>query len=70
MYKRNLEKANVLYEYLDQSELFYGTVNKKDRSLMNVTFKTDSEELNKKFIAEAKKVGLVNLSFGSIYETV
>jgi len=61
MYKKNLKKANLLYDYLDQSNLFKGTVNKEDRSLMNITFKTNSEDLNKKFIAEAKNHDLVNL---------
>jgi phosphoserine aminotransferase len=61
MYKRNLEKANLLYDYLDQSELFHGTVQKADRSLMNVTFKTESDDLNKLFIKQAKEAGLVNL---------
>jgi phosphoserine aminotransferase len=61
MYQRNLEKANLLYNYLDDSKLFKGTVNKKDRSLMNVTFVTDSEEINDRFIKEATSAGLVNL---------
>ncbi|MDY0317538.1 MAG: 3-phosphoserine/phosphohydroxythreonine transaminase [Candidatus Izemoplasmatales bacterium] len=61
MYKRNLEKANLLYDFLDNSKLFKGTVAKKDRSLMNVTFVTDSEEINDRFIKEATQAGLVNL---------
>ncbi len=61
MYKANLKKANLLYDYLDQSKMFSGTVARKDRSLMNVTFVTGSEELDKKFINEAKAKGLVNL---------
>ncbi len=61
MYKKNLEKAKILYDYLDASKMFHGTVRKADRSLMNVTFVTDSEELNAKFIAEAKERGLVSL---------
>lgn len=59
--KRNKEKAALLYDYLDQSELFYGTVERHDRSLMNVTFKTDDDELNGRFVKEAEAKGLVNL---------
>ncbi len=61
MHKRNLEKAYILYDFLDSSEMFHGTVNPEDRSLMNVTFVTDDENLNKKFIEEAKANGFVNL---------
>ncbi|PKK95184.1 MAG: 3-phosphoserine/phosphohydroxythreonine aminotransferase [Tenericutes bacterium HGW-Tenericutes-5] len=61
MYKKNLEKANLLYDFLDNSKLFKGTVAKKDRSLMNVTFVTDSEEINDRFVKEATAAGLVNL---------
>ena len=59
--KRNQTKAALLYEYLDNSRLFSGTVKKKDRSLMNVPFVTGKKELDEKFIAEAEKEGLVNL---------
>ncbi|NLO97320.1 MAG: aminotransferase class V-fold PLP-dependent enzyme, partial [Peptococcaceae bacterium] len=61
MKKRNEEKAKILYDYLDSSKLFKGTVVKKDRSLMNVPFVTGSDELDAKFIEEATKIGLVNL---------
>ncbi|MCK4551874.1 MAG: 3-phosphoserine/phosphohydroxythreonine transaminase [Tenericutes bacterium] len=61
IYQKNLKKANLLYDTLDGSKMFSGTVRKEDRSLMNVTFASNSEELNKKFIAEAKENGLVNL---------
>ena len=61
MYQKNLKKANLLYDFLDNSDIFNGTVRKEDRSLMNVTFASKSEELNKKFISEAKEHGLVNL---------
>jgi phosphoserine aminotransferase len=61
IYKINLEKANLLYDYLDQSKMFYGTVDKKSRSLMNVTFKSISEALDEKFIKEAKAAGFDNL---------
>ena len=59
--RRNREKAAVLYDFLDASRMFRGTVVKKDRSLMNVPFVTDSDDLNKKFIAEAEAAGFVNL---------
>ena len=57
----NEEKAKVLYDFLDQSEMFTGTVRKEDRSLMNVPFVTGDDDLNKKFIAEATAAGFVNL---------
>ena len=57
----NEKKAKVLYDFLDGSELFKGTVEKKDRSLMNVPFITGSEELDAKFIKEATAAGFVNL---------
>ena len=61
MKKRNEEKAAILYDYLDNSTMFKGTVRPEDRSLMNVPFVTDSDELNAKFIAEATANGLVSL---------
>ena len=61
MRERNVEKANLLYDYLDNSSMFRGTVVPEDRSLMNVPFVTDSDELNAKFVKEAEKAGLVNL---------
>lgn len=60
--KINVEKANILYDYLDSSDFFKGTVVKEDRSLMNVPFLSPSDELNKKFIAEAAEAGFVNLA--------
>ncbi|SCX90247.1 phosphoserine aminotransferase apoenzyme [Lachnospiraceae bacterium XPB1003] len=57
----NEEKAKVLYDFLDESAMFKGTVRREDRSLMNVPFITDSEELNAKFIAESKAAGFENL---------
>ena len=57
----NEKKAAVLYDFLDRSKLFKGTVEKKDRSLMNVPFVTGNEELDKKFIAECTKNGFVNI---------
>ena len=61
MKKLNEKKAKILYDFLDNSKLFKGTVEKESRSLMNVPFVTGSEELDKKFIDEAKKEGLVQL---------
>ncbi len=57
----NEKKAKILYDFLDESKMFRGTVEKKDRSLMNIPFVTDSDELNAKFIKEAKAAGFVNL---------
>ena len=70
MKKRNEEKAKILYDYLDSSKLFYGTVEKESRSLMNVPFIVNpnvikdpakKEELEAKFVKEAKEAGLENL---------
>jgi phosphoserine aminotransferase len=61
IYEHNKKKASLLYDYLDQSKMFKPTVVKKDRSLMNVTFNTGNDDLNKKFIEQAKANGLVNL---------
>lgn len=62
MEKRNREKAAMLYDYIDSSSLFKNPVAKEDRSIMNVVFVTGDAELDKKFVAEAKAEGLVNLS--------
>ena len=61
MKKHNEEKAAILYNFLDESNLFKGTVVKEDRSLMNVPFITGDKDLDAKFVAEAKKAGLENL---------
>lgn len=61
MKARNEKKAKLLYDYLDNSRLFKGTVVKEDRSLMNVPFVTGNEELDAKFVKEAKEAGLENL---------
>ncbi|MCR4584964.1 MAG: 3-phosphoserine/phosphohydroxythreonine transaminase [Lachnospiraceae bacterium] len=61
MKKHNEEKAKILYDFLDESSLFKGTVVKEDRSLMNVPFVTGSEELDAKFVKESKAAGLENL---------
>lgn len=61
MKEYNEKKAAILYDFLDSSELFQGTVVKKDRSLMNVPFITGNEELDALFVKEAKKAGFENL---------
>lgn len=61
MKEHNEKKADILYRFLDQSKLFRGTVEKKDRSLMNVPFVTDNAELDAKFVKEAEAAGFVNL---------
>ena len=61
MKERNEKKAKILYDFLDESRLFRGTVEKKDRSLMNVPFVTGDEELDALFVKEAKAAGFVNL---------
>lgn len=61
MKERNEKKAEILYNFLDSSEMFKGTVVAEDRSLMNVPFVTDSEDLNAKFIKEAADNGFINL---------
>ncbi|MEG0228075.1 MAG: 3-phosphoserine/phosphohydroxythreonine transaminase [Lachnospiraceae bacterium] len=57
----NEKKAKILYDYLDTSKLFHGTVEKKDRSLMNVPFVTGNEALDAAFVKEAKEAGFENL---------
>ena len=61
MKEYNEKKAKILYDFLDGSKLFRGTVRKEDRSLMNVPFVTGSEELDAKFVKEAKEAGFENL---------
>ncbi len=61
MKKINEKKAGMLYDFLDNSKLFRGTVVKEDRSLMNVPFVTDDDELNALFVKEAEQAGFVNL---------
>lgn len=61
MHEKNVKKAELLYDFFDNSKMFKGTVVPKDRSLMNVPFVTDSDDLNAKFIKEAKAAGFVNL---------
>lgn len=61
MHEINKAKAAKLYDFLDNSKLFKGTVEKDSRSLMNVPFVTGDKDLDAKFVAEAAKAGLVNL---------
>ena len=58
---KNVAKAKLLYDFLDQSKMFKNTVNPEDRSLMNVTFVTGSDELDAKCVKEAAEQGLINL---------
>ena len=57
----NEKKAAILYDYLDSSKMFNNPVVKEDRSIMHVTFVTESDELNAKFVADAAAAGFVNL---------
>ena len=61
MRRRNVEKADILYGYLDSSKVFHNQVIKKDRSIMNATFVTGDPELDARFVAEAAQAGFVNL---------
>ncbi|MDY2938911.1 MAG: 3-phosphoserine/phosphohydroxythreonine transaminase [Fusicatenibacter sp.] len=61
MKQRNEEKAKILYDFLDESKLFHGTVVPEDRSLMNVPFVTGNAELDAKFVKESKEAGFENL---------
>lgn len=61
MAERNIKKANVLYDFLDNSKLFKGGAREDSRSIMNVTFVTGNEELDAKFVKEATAAGFVNL---------
>jgi phosphoserine aminotransferase len=61
MEKINREKAAVLYDYLDNSKLFKGTIEKPYRSLMNIPFVTSSEQINEEFLKKATAAGFINL---------
>ena len=61
MKEKNEKKAKILYDFLDESKLFHGTVEKDSRSLMNVPFVTGNADLDAKFVKEAKEAGLENL---------
>ena len=57
----NEKKAGLIYDFLDSSSMFRATVQGKDRSLMNIPFVTGNDELDAKFVAEAKKAGFINI---------
>jgi phosphoserine aminotransferase len=57
----NEKKCSILYDFIDNSKMFNNPVKKSDRSMMNVTFVTESDELNAKFVKEATEAGFVNL---------
>ena len=61
MKQRNVEKAQLLYDFLDQSALFKATARKEDRSIMNVPFVTGDADLDAKFVAEAKAAGIESI---------
>jgi len=61
MKKRNMAKAKLLYDYLDTTDFYSTHVVPKDRSMMNVTFRTASDELDAKFVSESKAAGMANL---------
>jgi phosphoserine aminotransferase len=61
MQELNEKKAGLIYDFLDSSKLFKGTVVKEDRSLMNIPFVTGSDELDAKFVKEATAAGFINL---------
>ncbi len=61
MKELNEKKAKILYDFLDSSEMFKGTVVPEDRSLMNVPFVTGDTDLDAKFVAEAKEAGFINI---------
>ena len=61
MKKKNEEKASILYDYLDQTTFYKCAAEKDSRSMMNVTFRTGNEELDAKFVEEAKKAGIVSI---------
>lgn len=62
MNRMDIEKAGMLYNYIDSSAFYTCPVKKEDRSLMNVVFVTGDEAMDKKFVAEAKEQGLINLN--------
>ena len=61
MERRNVRKAQLLYDFLDNSSLFQGCAEKDSRSIMNVTFVTGDKDLDAKFVKEAEAAGFVNL---------
>jgi phosphoserine aminotransferase len=62
VYERNREKAKIFYDFLDRSRIFRGTAEKKDRSLMNITYALPTGELTKAFLEEAGAKGFINLN--------
>ena len=70
MKEYNEKKAKILYDFLDESKLFKGTVRKEDRSLMNVPFITGNADLDAKFVAEAKGHRSVGGMRASIYNAM
>lgn len=61
MEQRNREKAQALYHYLDHSDFYHNNIAKANRSIMNVTFVSPNEELDKLFVSEAAKVGIIGI---------
>ena len=61
MKKINEEKAALIYDFLDSSKIFKATVNKEDRSIMNIPFITGNAELDAKFVREAQSNNIVNI---------
>lgn len=61
MYARSIEKSQMLYDYLDQSDFYNAPADKANRSRMNVTFTTPSKELDAKFVKESIAAGMTNL---------
>ncbi|PEL09782.1 3-phosphoserine/phosphohydroxythreonine transaminase [Bacillus sp. AFS017336] len=61
IHQNNLLKAQLLYDFIDQSDLFSSPIEKESRSLMNIPFTSTTDELNKQFLAEANSAGFVNL---------
>lgn len=65
--KRNIEKSSLLYDYIDSSDFYINNTDKNYRSLMNVVFRTKSDELDKKFVQEAKEKGIISIKgYGSV----
>ena len=62
MHEIDVKKASKLYSYIDSSDLYKAPVREKDRSIMNCVFVTGDEALDKKFVAEAKEAGMINLN--------
>ncbi len=58
MERRNREKADLLYGFMDQTDFYNGTADANSRSMMNVTFRLPDESLEKRFVAEALENGL------------